>query len=396
MSSNRIRKVSNPSLFTRTYHWIFVDIVDSSDPKLSAKEQAEKIINLTRLLSKTTTFMQRDPQFDFILPTGDGYAIGFSDSPEKPTKLAIELQKLLILYNHSKKKGNKIFVRTGIDSGPVYLLHDLTGKPNVWGPSLNTARRLMDLCEPMNILISDRVAKDLRKLSHDYRNIIHTFGMYELKHNERLHVYGVYGRDYGNKQPPSIPLFNMQGPGIKFYLTSIDVKLRILDQETMLTRHNVSWEIMNSTNEPIREILVPLVGDVPKKIPQLHFSASDEKSQKLDVEKILDKPFNKNFFVKLKNPIKRYQKKKMLNLQYDWEEPNRFFAHTVRSNLRRFKFSLFVPSAMKIKPKLLQVDASGFKTKIYPPPKVIRHREKTEAFWSGSDLPADHSYRFEW
>ena len=68
---------------TREYHWFFTDIVAASDPTKTTMDQARKIILLNRLIELTDTFKQREPDTTLVLPTGDGMAIGFNDSPEK-------------------------------------------------------------------------------------------------------------------------------------------------------------------------------------------------------------------------------------------------------------------------------------------------------------------------
>ena len=60
-------------------------------------------------------------------------AIGFSDSPEKPLLLALELHKDLSRDNTQKtKERDRLYLRIGLDSGPVYIIEDLNGKENVW------------------------------------------------------------------------------------------------------------------------------------------------------------------------------------------------------------------------------------------------------------------------
>ena len=51
-----------------------------------------------------------------------------------------------------------------MDSRPVYVIKDLNGNENVWGPGIIMARRAMDLAEKMNILASARFANDLKML----------------------------------------------------------------------------------------------------------------------------------------------------------------------------------------------------------------------------------------
>ncbi|HLA22815.1 MAG TPA: hypothetical protein VJZ17_05185, partial [Nitrosopumilaceae archaeon] len=139
---------------TKTFHWFFTDIVAGSNPKIPTKDQVRKIVVLNELISRTETFDKRDPASTVILPTGDGMAIGFSDSPEKPIRLSIELHKLLNRYNEKRSGIEKLLIRIGIDMGPVYVVKDLNGKDNVWGPGIILTRRVMDLAGDMNIFAS--------------------------------------------------------------------------------------------------------------------------------------------------------------------------------------------------------------------------------------------------
>ena len=47
---------------------------------------------------------EETPESTLILPTGDGMAIGFNDSPEKPLLLSIELHNNLQKYNSNKRE----------------------------------------------------------------------------------------------------------------------------------------------------------------------------------------------------------------------------------------------------------------------------------------------------
>ena len=161
-----------------------------------------KIIVLNQLIDRTEIFRQRDPDSTLVLPTGDGMAIGFSDSPEKPLRLALEIHKNLYRYNKLKRAEDKLLIRIGIDTGPVYLIKDLNGKENVWGPGIIMARRVMDLAREMNIIASARIANDIRSLRPEYRNILHAIGDYSIKHGEKILIYNVYGDGFGNKKSP--------------------------------------------------------------------------------------------------------------------------------------------------------------------------------------------------
>jgi hypothetical protein len=118
-----IGDIGDINAFTKTFFWFFTDIVAGSNPTVPTKEQARKVVVLNELIERTDTFQQRDPNSTVILPTGDGMAIGFSDSPEYPLRLSIQLHKILTEYNKSKKKkDDKVLLRIGIDIGPVYII----------------------------------------------------------------------------------------------------------------------------------------------------------------------------------------------------------------------------------------------------------------------------------
>ncbi len=132
-----IGDIGDINSFTKTFFWFFTDIVAGSNPTVPSKEQARKVVVLNELIARTETFQHRDPDSTVILPTGDGMAIGFSDSPEYPLRLSIQLHKILTEYNKSRKrKDEKVLLRIGIDIGPVYIIKDLNGQDTVWGPGI--------------------------------------------------------------------------------------------------------------------------------------------------------------------------------------------------------------------------------------------------------------------
>lgn len=167
--------IKDVKTLTKTLHWFFIDIVSSSDPNLSVKSQARKINALNELIKRTDTFKKENLEYLVILPTGDGMAVGFPDSPEKPLRLAIELHKSLRKFNKTQKEKDRIIIRIGIDTGPVYFMKGIRGEI-FWGPGLIMAKRVMDLCGPNQIFASERIAKDLRSLSDENKATMHPIG----------------------------------------------------------------------------------------------------------------------------------------------------------------------------------------------------------------------------
>ena len=387
---------------TRTYHWFYTDVVGSSNPKMSTREQVHKIMVLNELIARTTTFKDRNSESTVILPSGDGYAIGFDDSAEKPFDLAKELHKLLNKYNQSRSAKDKIFVRVGIDTGPVYFMRDLTGQQTVWGSGIIMARRVMDLGDKMHVLASARIANDIRRLSPEYKKIMHAIGNYSIKWEDPLLIYNIYGEGFGNKNPP--PALKVEDPKPtdpnikKFLFSKVELNLDVTEPKTMMIHHAQIWDVMNITKEPKEQIFCYLDGDVPKDFPDLNVTAKDEDEHELNIISLnVNKPYHKEFIVKLNKPLKPRQKGRVLKLEWDWEEPDRNFVYKFSSDCKRFRYVFTAPKEVEVKHRVLQIDPeTGNKTHADIPAKIEYFSDKTTMTWKASDLHAHDAYRFEW
>lgn len=391
---------------TKTYHWFFTDIVAGSNPENVTKEQARKIVVLNELIERTETFKHRDPNSTVILPTGDGMAIGFSDSPEYPMRLAMQLHRGLNHYNKSKKGKEKLLLRIGIDTGPVYLIKDLTGKDNVWGPGIIMTRRVMDLAGDMNIFASSRFAEDVRTLSPEYKEIIHPIGDYSIKHGEQLHLFNIYGEGFGNKLAPkrskltkTHESFEQElGRKTAFLFNTIDLRLDVQDLKTMLTHHTWIWNLINISNAPRDQVYYYLDGDVPRDFPDMHVRVTDEEENELEILSLSEnKPTHKEFNAQLKKPIKPRQRNRYLKLEYDWEEPERNFFYKLPTDCKRLTYEFFIPKGFDVKNRVLKVDTElGYKWVADPAPTIKYLPEGTKISWEGKNLKAFDGYKFEW
>ena len=185
-------------------NFFFIDIVGLSDPSLSVKKQIAKIENLNRMITSCDVHVKSTNEKKIVLPTGDGMAIGFLLHPELPLKLSIELHKKLRSYNYGKKgKEDSIGVRIGISSGPVFIVSDINGNQNVWGPGIIIARRVMDLGDNMHILLADPLASQLIALKDEYRMVVNPISNYEIKHGQTITLYSAYSSEFGNSTMPA-------------------------------------------------------------------------------------------------------------------------------------------------------------------------------------------------
>jgi hypothetical protein len=407
MNLSELEEFEGPPPLTVTYHWFFTDIVAGSDPKITTNEQARKIIVLNQLIDRTQVFKERDPESTLVLPTGDGMAIGFSDSPEKPLRLALEVHKNIWRYNGLKKfEKDKLYIRVGIDTGPVYLIKDLNGKENVWGPGIIMARRIMDLAREMNIIASARIANDIRTLRPEYKNILHPIGDYSIKHGEKILIYNVYGDGFGNKKSPqedkvqkSTSAEENQRTLNIFYYNLVQLTTEVKDPSTLMAHHTWLWNFVNISNEPIDRIYYAIGGDVPRSFPDLNLTIKDEEDRELDIMSLnVNKPYQKEFYVKLRKPIKPKERGRATKLEYDWEDPERQFTYTISADCKKFDFLLLLPRTVELRnQKVLMVDQMTGEKRYAPTPATIRYLDRvTELTWSSSNLRARDTYRFDW
>jgi adenylate cyclase len=174
-------------------HVLFIDIVGYS--KLLINQQSEQIQTLKKIVRGTEQCRIAEAEGKLLrLPTGDGGALVFRNSPEAPVLCALEISKEL--KNHPELQ-----VRMGIHSGPVNEVTDLNEQANVAGAGINIAQRVMDCGDAGHILVSKRVADDLEQYVQ-WRSLLHDLGECEVKHGLRISILNLYDADTGNAELP--------------------------------------------------------------------------------------------------------------------------------------------------------------------------------------------------
>src|SRR3989475_9630038 len=175
-------------------HVLFIDIVGYS--KLRINEQSAQIDTLRDIVRGTEQFHAAEAEGKLLrLPSGDGGALAFRNSPEAPVLCAEEIAKAL-------KSHPDIRVRMGIHSGPVNEVTDLNEQANIAGAGINIAQRVMDCGDAGHILVSKHVAEDLEQYDQ-WQPYLHDLGECEIKHGERLNLVNFYNHEIGNSAMPN-------------------------------------------------------------------------------------------------------------------------------------------------------------------------------------------------
>jgi hypothetical protein len=84
-----------------------------------------------------------------------------------------------------------LLVRMGINLGPVRLVKDINGQPNIVGDGINVAQRVMGFAEPGQILVSRSYYEAASRLSQEYAGMFHFEGSRTDKHVREHEVYAI-------------------------------------------------------------------------------------------------------------------------------------------------------------------------------------------------------------
>ncbi|CAN5589514.1 adenylate/guanylate cyclase domain-containing protein [soil metagenome] len=174
-------------------HVLFIDIVGYS--KLLTDQQRELLRLLNEVVRTTEQFRAAELADQLVrLPTGDGMALAFFNSPDAPVRCAMEIDQRL-------KEYPQLNVRMGIHSGPVDVVHDVNDRTNVAGAGINMAQRVMDCADAGHILLSKRVADDLAQYER-WQPHLYDLGVCEVKHGVEIELVNLYDSQAGNPEPP--------------------------------------------------------------------------------------------------------------------------------------------------------------------------------------------------
>jgi hypothetical protein len=163
----------------------FLDIVE-----YSKKSVAGQISLKDRFNSYLSAAIRDVPMTDrIILDTGDGAAINFLGDVEDALKAALSLRESLLAEDPNVEP--PLLVRMGINLGPVRLVRDINGQPNIVGDGINVAQRVMGFADAAQILVSRSYYDAVSRLSPQYAGMFHYQGSRTDKHVREHEVYAI-------------------------------------------------------------------------------------------------------------------------------------------------------------------------------------------------------------
>ncbi len=174
---------------------LFLDIVEYSKKSVSGQ------ISLKERFNAFLSIAIRDvPVNDrIILDTGDGAAISFLGDISDALHAALSMRSSLL--SEGVRMEPPLLVRIGVNLGPVRLVKDINGQPNIVGDGINVAQRVMGFADPGQILVSRSYYDAVSRLSQEYAGMFHYQGSRTDKHVREHEVYAIgYPGDFTSTQ----------------------------------------------------------------------------------------------------------------------------------------------------------------------------------------------------
>lgn len=163
---------------------LFLDIAEYSKKPVSEQIQLKDQFN--SLIAAAIRDIA--PNDRIILDTGDGVAVNFLGDPEDALFVAMSLREA---FAPKPDEPPKVPARIGINLGPVRLVRDLNGQPNIIGDGINVAQRVMGFARTGQVLVSRSYYEVVSHISEGYGKLFKYEGSRTDKHVREHEVYSV-------------------------------------------------------------------------------------------------------------------------------------------------------------------------------------------------------------
>ena len=164
---------------------LFLDIVEYTKQVVGVQIALKERFNA--VLTDAIAGVATDDRI--ILDTGDGAAVSFLGDPEDALFAGMSLRDAVA--GQEVASGPRLQIRVGVNLGPVRLVKDINGQPNIIGDGINVAQRVMSFADPGQILVSRSYHDVMARLSEDYAKLFRYEGAKTDKHVREHEVYAI-------------------------------------------------------------------------------------------------------------------------------------------------------------------------------------------------------------
>lgn len=186
---------------------LFLEIIE-----YSRRTVAGQISLKDRFVSYLSIAIRDVPAADrIIIDTGDGAAINFLGDVEHAFKVALSLRENLL--NGEANLGMPLQLRMGINLGPVRMVRDVNGQPNIVGDGINVAERIMGFADVGQILVSRSYFEAVSRFSPQHAGLFQYQGSRTDKHVREHEVYAIICPDgHPERQMPDDDIDGREAP----------------------------------------------------------------------------------------------------------------------------------------------------------------------------------------
>jgi class 3 adenylate cyclase len=206
------------------YYVLYVDIVGSSDGQLGLSEQINRVNIFNNMIKNILSTMQ--PEYSDS--TGDGVVISFRE-PLDAFVFSSRLQADILRYNRRIPNNlQPLHVRTGISSGNALRVVRFNDSVAPWGRDMVIAKRVMDMANPDQILVSQGTVEQVGPFNRNY--VFRQMGEHIVKHGERVNVYSFTlndeeGNPIGNDETIICDCHSQREEGLSTFLKMLTVPI---------------------------------------------------------------------------------------------------------------------------------------------------------------------------
>jgi class 3 adenylate cyclase len=172
---------------------VFVDIVAYSKKTVATQLAQKGWFN--GMLSETLKGISDEDRI--VIDSGDGAAICLLGDPEDAVFITNALRVAIAEHDYPD-----FSLRMGINLGPVKMVKDINGRPNILGDGINDAQRVMSFAAPGQILVSRSYFDIVSRVSEEYERLFRYQGEHRDKHVRAHQVYEVVVQG-GAPRPPA-------------------------------------------------------------------------------------------------------------------------------------------------------------------------------------------------
>jgi len=255
-------------------------------------------------------------------------------------------------------------------------------------------------------LLSSRTAEDLRELSDVYKRTINPLHDYTIKHGQTFLIYSAYGKNFGNSKVPirsSHQRSKMNREISRLKKTTIypqiEVDISIKDPKRKRVHYKRMYELQNISEKPIHKVVHGIATDIEKTFDELNVKVYDEDNKRLKISNIsIDKPYQKEFTTIFNRPIMKGEKGRSYTLEYDIEEPEKYFENSFLVNCQKFIVNIDYPPSMSF-PRVYEMDLENDEKELCKlQPLALERKEPNRNLvrWIKRDISQGQSFRFEW